>query len=144
MDIKTAAKKTYGCYVGTVSKVMYPVSYVASIASDIVIKATAFNFLMSIPLRASSAYHSKKDLTSKALMLFNINTEKDYIKQASVGAAVATTFFDSTQRNKLFSEAQKSAKNDELNVEYVLCIDGWICPTGDQYGPIDWLYDQIF
>lgn len=82
---------------------------------------------MSIPLRASSAYHSKKDLTSKALMLFNINTEKDYIKQASVGAAVATTFFDSTQKEiNYFLKHKKVLKtmNSMLNMSCAL-MDGF-------------------
>lgn len=104
----------------------------------------AFNFFMSIPIRASDAYYSHKGLITKGKILLNINSEQDYIKTTSICAAVAITLFDPLQRDILFNDALKDAKHNEKNVEYVLCVNDWLCPAGDQYGALDWLYDQIF
>ncbi len=114
-----------------------------SVTSNIALKALAFNFLISLPCRGSEAYYSHKGLIDKTKILFNINTESDSIKKTSVAAAVTATFFDSEQRTKLWKESISTAKNDESNVEYVLCIDGFLCPKGDQYGLFDLLYDHM-
>ena len=142
MDITHGLKKIYGFYVGTVSKVTYPVSMITSVAGNIAIKALAFNFLISLPYRASETYYSPTSLVARTKLLLNINAEYDNIKKLSTVAAVTATFFDSGQRTALWKEAVNSAKSDEHNVEYVLCINGALC-SGDQYGLFDWLHDQI-
>lgn len=143
MEITHGLKKAYGFYVGTVSKVIYPISVMTSAAGNIGIKALAFNFLISLPYRASETYYSRKDLITKTKTILNINAEYDTIKKISTAAAVTATFFDSEQRTTLLKESISSAKSDENNVEYVLCIDGLLCPKGDQYGLFDLLYDHL-
>ena len=135
--------QVYGFYAGTVSKVTYPISIAGSISADVLSKALAINFMLSIPFRATHAYN-QKSFIKKAVTLLNINTEFDLLKKASLFMATGSTLFsDNPEGVKgIWRKAVADAKHAELVIEKTLCFNEILC-SGDQYGAFDLISDKL-
>lgn len=144
LDAMNYLSKAYGCAVGTVSKIVYPISYFIVVAETVLWNAIPINIVVSVPIKwwHDYQYPYARGWVNKVKLLCNFNTEFDNLKQISLSLAIGSTIFSSEVRKKMHQEGVTHAKYIESCLESNLCFSEMLC-SGDQYGLFDLMADFL-
>lgn len=128
----------------TVSKVAYPVHMCASFASQVATKALAIDFLITIPIRLHHTfYYRYPTIQDKLTLAFNIHYKINTYDKVATLLAAGSTIFTPQELKSTWNTALNDAKLSEKTTENTLCFGDILCNPGDQYGLLDWAYDNI-